>query len=135
MALTSVTSSELRRHSAALTFCSTCSGFVAPAITLGTKGWLASQPIATSSTPRPRAWANASMRPSISKFSGVSTRSAMPPAPASRVPSGGGSPARYLPERKPLASGEVWEHAEAVLLRDLHKIALDPSFEQAVLVL
>src|SRR5207253_6425112 len=30
---------------------------------------------------------------------------------------------------------EVWEHAEAVLLRDLHKIALDPSFEQAVLVL
>ena len=46
-------------HAAASTFCSTCSGLVAPAITLATAGLPASQPNAISSSVRPRSAANA----------------------------------------------------------------------------
>ena len=97
---------RLRGRAAARPVGSTCAGCGAPARTRGTGGWLASQPIARSTMLCPADSANASSLASVWKLPSVSTRSAMPPAPARRVPSGAGSPWRYLPVRKPLASGK-----------------------------
>jgi hypothetical protein len=84
----------------AAAFARTCSGFVAPAITEATGGCAASPPIATSSSDRSRSRANASSASMRSYCSSAISR------PCRRVPYGAAWPRRYLPVRRPCASGK-----------------------------
>ncbi len=68
---TSASSSAVSVQDAALTFCSTCSGPVAPAIALGSQGWASSQAKARSRMVRPRASAKAVRSPTMRQFSSV----------------------------------------------------------------
>src|SRR5690242_11474445 len=95
-------SSAVGSQSPAAALARTCSGRVAPAITEPTAGSAPRPAIATSSNVRPRSAAN---RSSASTASNERSEIAAPRA-ASLVPSGGGSPRRYLPVSNPFASGK-----------------------------
>src|SRR5262249_37767043 len=87
-------------HSPAAAFAFTCATLIAPAITEQTVGCAASPPIATSRRLSPRSFPNAS-----SASMRVHCSSETSSLPDSLVPSGSGSPRRYFPVRRPLASG------------------------------
>ena len=106
-ASTSASTSSPGRHAPAATLAATCSGLVAPAMTEATAGRLSSHPNARSSTLCP--WRRGQRvqrghlgQPLVAQLSGGRAS----PKAARRVPSGGGSPARYLPLSSPLASGK-----------------------------
>src|SRR5271156_5259587 len=98
---TSASSSADNFQLPALTFCVTCSGPVAPAITLETCACDASHPTASSSMLCSRSRANFSSFSSIAKFSSVSACCASRWTSESRVPFGGSAPRLYFPVRNP----------------------------------
>src|SRR2546430_11346091 len=104
IASSSARSSAVGSHAPAATLAATCSGVVAPAITLATVGLAARPPIATSSRLRPRASAYAWSASTLA-HGALASRSRYR-SPASRVPGAGGSPRRYLPLSRPEASGK-----------------------------
>ena len=114
---------------AAAAFARTCSGFVAPAMIDPTPGVEASAQIASSCNECPRSSANAVHASTRSKRSSAISR------PASRVPSGAGSPRRYFPVRSPLASGKYGMYAIAELAAERQHRVVVPALEEAVLVL
>ena len=114
MASTAVRMSAPGRQVPPATLAAICSGFVAPAITEATAGRASSQPKARSSTLWPSRPASSSSAATAASRSSDSWLAARSPMAASRVPSGGGAPARYLPLSSPLASGKKGRNAVPV---------------------
>src|ERR1035437_2585215 len=104
-------SSLLRSQLADCAFFSTCSGLVAPAITLATAGRASSQLNANSSTVCPCSFAKRSRRSTFSKLASFRYRSASPCFIASLDPFGAACPFRYLPVSKPLRALVFFEVA------------------------
>src|SRR5579884_826906 len=103
---TSAISSAESSQFTALTFASTCSGRVAPAITLATAGRAASQENASSSMLRPRAEQKSARRSILSQFASVRNRSRNVVVFVNREPSGIGLPRLYFPVNNPPARGK-----------------------------
>ena len=131
----SASSSADSFHSIALTFCSTCSGRVAPAMTLETCGCEASHEKASSSTVWPRCSANACSFSTISSLRGVAKRSRSAGAFAKRVWSGAALPRLYLPVSSPLASGKNGSRPSLYSRRRRQQVLFDAAHQQRVLVL
>src|SRR5260370_25912281 len=98
-------SAGVKAHPAARTFCSTCSGLVAPAMTLATAGRRSSQLKASSSKVWQRSAAHPASRSTIAQFSPPRQRPAARALLPPRPPAGGGTPRRHLPLTRPSASG------------------------------
>ena len=124
-------------HAAAAAFASTCSGFVAPAITLATVGRARSHAIASSSKvwPRSRRPARRALRRGRTPFDDSASSRRSAGMPASRVPAGGASSRRYFPVSTPLASGKYGMNTTSFRARVQYAEPLRTSPQQAVLVL
>src|SRR5262249_27198339 len=91
---------------AARTFCSTCSGVVAPAMTLATTPSRNNQFNASSRSVWPRRAANASSSPTKRQLRSLAKRCACSAFFDRRDPDGSVAPRLYLPVSIPLASGK-----------------------------
>src|SRR4051795_2818435 len=130
----SASSSTLSAQSIALTFCSTCSTRVAPAITLETCGREASHENASSSMVWPRAWAKPCNFSTISSLRGDVTIAQRRRLRKAGVVRRGGAAFVFAGQQTARERKER-QQPEFIFLRRRQQILFDVSHDEAVFVL